>query len=473
MSELGDLLADPKLHLLRVKVDAPEPRALHKAVADIADTGGSLRTPEAVAALQERVSAFARAGALQQLSRRDLREACKVFFHPPHALAEDEGVGWPLVAEVTRLERRAAFFALIDAYLDAFEPEERAVIETAKRLSAASEKWPWRDRDLWQDRAIKFHLFDPEIAPAAIAKAVLDTDLAPARTLDELGLNTDGRRTGGLAEAAFRSACDLVAGMAPQGAPDAQRKLIEWASARDGELIFRKSFRWFVQACLLPWERTEPTDAHKAQLVDCLERFGGGDPRSQPTAWRDVEENARAAYDVLLRWLTRASVMQFLDIVDRSLRDVSSRTMWAYRRAFWTSYLLAEQGPRIQRAWVAFGDDGARLALQTSRASGDKTFEAFGYQADKSSQHAALLVEIGDLLIVDWSHSAKYNVWRRRDANRPELFKENYEYGQLYSAPLQESHVSPSTYSWQKRLAAIIEGRQFFSPKQSWKPKRV
>jgi hypothetical protein len=261
--------------------------------------------------------------------------------------------------------------------------------------------------------------------------------------------------------------------MDPGLAANAQRKLIEWASSVDERFIFPRSFRWFVQACLLPWERVEPTNAHKTELLDCLERFGGGDPRSKPGLWRDVEDNARAAYDILLQWLTRASVMQFLDIVDRSMRDQSSRTMWAYRRAFWISYLTATEGPRIQRAWVAFGDDGKRLAKQAARESGDNTFLTFGTQVEKSAQHAALLVEIGDLLIVDWSHSAKYNVWRRGDANRPELFKEIYGWGQLYSGPIQESHVAPGTYTWQKRLASIIEGRQFFSPKQSWRPKRA
>ena len=122
---------------------------------------------------------------------------------------------------------------------------------------------------------------------------------------------------------------------------------------------------------------------------------------------------------------------------------------------------------------LAFGEDGARLARQTARETGDKTFLAFGTQLDKSHQHAALLVEIGDLLVVDWSHSAKYNVWRRGDPNRPVLFEKHYGYGKLYSGPIQESHVSPSTYSWQKALASIIEGKRLFSPKPSWKPRRV
>ena len=148
--------------------------------------------------------------------------------------------------------------------------------------------------------------------------------------------------------------------------------------------------------------------------------------------------------------------------------------MWSYRRAFWTSYLMGDgSGPTIDAAWVAFGQSGARLANTIAKESGDRSFSAFGLQNDKAPDQAALIIQMGDLLIVDWSHSAKYNVWRKGDKGRPALFKERYRAGELYSAPLQESHSSPSTYSWQKRLARIIEGRVFISEKPSWRPKRA
>ena len=154
--------------------------------------------------------------------------------------------------------------------------------------------------------------------------------------------------------------------------------------------------------------------------------------------------------------------------------DPAAKKMWDYRRAFWMSYLLSDgRSPGIDAAWVAFGDKGATLARDAVRTSGDRSFAAFGKQVDKSPEHAALILQIGDLTIVDWSHSAKYQVWRRGDKAIPQLFLSHYSHGALYSAPIQESHSSPSTFSWQKKLASIIEGQMIFSPKPSWKPKRV
>jgi hypothetical protein len=138
------------------------------------------------------------------------------------------------------------------------------------------------------------------------------------------------------------------------------------------------------------------------------------------------------------------------------------------------SYLLSDgNAPGIDAAWVAFGEDGARLAKDAARTSGDSSFSAFGRQNDKSAQHAALILQMGDLTIVDWSHSAKYQVWKRGQSGAPELFQPNYRYGALYNAPLQDSHSSPRTFSWQKRLAYIIEGRPFFSEKPAWRPRRA
>jgi hypothetical protein len=166
--------------------------------------------------------------------------------------------------------------------------------------------------------------------------------------------------------------------------------------------------------------------------------------------------------------------MQFLDIVGRSMTDADSRRMWAYRRAFWTSYLLGSDGaPAIQKAWIAFGRNAAQLARDAARSTADQSLMSFGEQNDKSDMHSALIMEIGDLLIVDWSHSAKYNVWKKGDRGRPELFKSSYPNGALYSAPLQDSHVAPANYTWQKKLAKIIEGKNFYAEKTSWRPKNV
>lgn len=475
MSHLANLVANPRSIVARMRIGTVEPVELRRAVVSIEQSGSAVSGQGVdIGELQQRITSWATQSSSEQLSRRDLRIGCQAVLHPPHPPAENEIVIDRLLGEVARKRRRAPFFAVIDAYLDGFDSESAPHAALANRLEAIASQWPWREDDTWPERISNFSLFDPTRAPRVLARRVLAGKEGPSRVLQEAGLDTAGRRYGALAETAFRYACHLVVQMKGQEAVSGQKVLIDWAHNEAGDFGYQRVWPDFVEASLAPWEIEEPSEAHKSALLEMLERFGGGDPRAKPERWRTVMDRAPGAYAVLMRWLTRASVLQFLDIVDRLMPDNASRLMWAYRRAFWMSYLLSDgSAPGIDAAWVAFGDEGAQLARRTARETGDKSFNAFGKQNDKSAQHAALILQMGDLTIVDWSHSAKYQVWQRGDNGVPQLFKDRYRSGELYSAPIQESHSSPKTFTWQKALARIIEGRNFYSPKASWKPRGV
>lgn len=471
---LKELVAAPKALLARLRVEVPGPVALRQAVAAIEGEAQGASDVEALGVLQSRIATTVRGDGAQQLTRRDLREGCKAFLLPPDPPGRSQDLREALIGEVRALERRAAFFALIDSYIDAFDSEDPDVAATAEQLGLTARVWPWRDGDHWPADITALDLFDPQRAPVRLADLVLRGEASPLDVLNRVGLATPGRRKGGLAAEAFTRACGLVALLRGREAVEAQLRLIDWARDEAGTLAYARAWPDLVDACLTPWTKGEPDNEHKAHLIEALERFGGGDPRIRPERWRSVIDRFPEAYGLLLRWLTRASVLQFLDIVDRSLRESDAKRMWSYRRAFWTSYLMGTGGgPQIDAAWVAFGDDGARLANQAARESGDRSFAAFGRQEDKSSQHAALIVRIGNLTIVDWSHNAKYNVWQATDRGAPQLFKPRYRLGELYSAPLQESHSAPANFSWQKKLARIIEGRTFWTEKPEWRPRRV
>lgn len=472
MTSLAKLASDPSILVVRMRVGTTEPTQLRRAIAKLKTTGnGSERRLEDIGEVQHRIAEWATSHSPRALSRRDLRAGCHAILHPPFPLAEQDAVLNRLTTEVERNKRRAAFFALIDAYLDGFEEKNPTIDTLARKLTGMADRWPWRETDNWPFRFDEFDLLNPDRAPDLLATEILRGHLGPDEVLRQAGLDTPGRKFGGLVEAAFRAACNLVKRMSGQDAISGQRVLISWAKAENGDFGYQKAWPEFVEASLVPWEIVEPSEAHKSALLEMLEKFGRGDPRAKPQRWRVVMDKAPGAYAVLMRWLTRASVLQFLDIVDRLMPDDAAKLMWAYRRAFWMSYLLSDgNSPGIDAAWVAFGDEGARLAEKVARESGDRSFTAFGKQHDKTAQHAALIIKMGDLTIVDWSHSAKYQVWRRGEKGAPDLFQDNYKYGSLYSAPLQDSHVSPRTYSWQKRLAQIIEGRAFLTEKRSWRP---
>jgi hypothetical protein len=474
MSELASLLSRPDVLSTRIKARPIEPVALQRLAQSLPGVSGSRLSMEQTGELQRRLHEAAAAGEVDQLRSRDIREGCKVFLHAPAPIIESARTSDAVLRRVEDKAQRPAVLALITAYIDGFREGEQFGA-FASRVRQLVGRWSGRPISPWPELHKSVSLFEPSKAPVNIAAAVLGGGQPPGEVLNRLGLDTEIRQRGGLAEASFIEATRVV--MAKQGPAviPLQERIIEWGMTAEGRLSFAKALPATVNALLLPWCDADPPDMHRTHLIDVLMSLGGGDPRTKPGQWRDVQQTASEAYSVLIRWLTRASVFQFFDIVDQSLaKDLQGRTMWAYRRRFWTSYLLGEEdAPTIEEAWVAFGEEGAWLARKAARESQEAGFAAFGTQEDRSATHAALIMRIGDWTIVDWSHNAKCNFWRRGASEAPQLYRPRYPSGTLYSAPRKHSHASPATYTWQKTFAEIIEGKRFYTERLSWRPKRA
>ena len=461
MSRLLDLLENDDALTKGLKVRALEPLLLRRTVEAIRFEARDINL-EATGALQDRVASLLRADPKKVLRRSDLRESCKTFLSPPRAPGRDEEVGSPLIAQVRQTERRAALFALLDAYLDGFSAEDEDVVRLAKSLRGLTKTWTWREGDPWPDRISTFSLLNPDTAPKALSKAVLSSDFDVLRVLDAAGLSTEGRRTGGLAEAAFAQSCVNVSGMKADTAIPPQHRLMQWAGPT-GTLRYPRVWPAYANALFKPWSKSEPVKAHKALIMEHAMGYAG-DPRINAARWRPVKDDMGDAYDTIVRWLTQASVKQFFDIVGQTMTDRPD--MWAERRKFWTQYLDADM---ISAAWVAFGSDGASLANRAATRANDKSLSMFGRLASgagRSSQHAALIMRIGDLTIVEWSHNGKWNIWGPKDKNPPVLFRQNarhlpdYYPLELMNAPTSSSHMS----GWQYKIAQVIRNQTGLRP---------
>jgi hypothetical protein len=458
MTALADLFADPARLLSRAKSKAPEPRTLRKVVAAMSEEQGANLSSESTEVLQARIATAAAAGAdgLNRLSRRELREGCRAFLYPPHPPGRSPEIGDPLIGHVVRLQRRAAYLALIDAYLDSFAIDDPDVLRLAKALALTAQSWPWREVDQWAGRAETFKIFDPEQAPDFLAAAVLGSPALPRSILEKAGLISEGRRKGGLAEAAFRAACRTTASKLGHAAIPFQDRVLEWARDGGQTLVFPKAWPAYAGALFSPWRSDDPPPAHRNALIEAAVAYGG-DPRVNESRWATVRDDVSSAYDVIVRWLTKASVEQFFDIVNETM--TLRPDMWKERRAFWTDYLKADM---ISAAWVAFGADGAHRAARAARANADVGLSMFGRLSSgggRSPEHAALIMKIGDLTVVEWSHNGRCNIWRRGDAAIPKLFRYNtrglpdYTPSELMNAPLGLTHQG----AWQWKVAQAIK----------------
>jgi hypothetical protein len=452
MTALARLLADPAALSKRIEVSAPEPIALRRAAARIDGVIGRSMQEIDLEDIRARIVVAARENAQDVLSRRDLREGCRSYLQPPDPPGRDAAVGDWLIGEVDRLRRRAAFFALIDAYLDQFAPNDDDIARLGKRLSALCKGWPWRPTDPWPERIRAFNLFDSIQAPARLAAAIFKSDDEPRDVMVRAGLVTEGRRKGGLAQSAFSAGCRLVAEKRGASATSLQHKIIAWARSEALALAYPAAWPNFAAALFDPWSDQEPENAEKTLLIEAATKYGG-DPRINAARWRPIENTG--AYEVIVRWLTKASVEQFFDIVAQT---TDRPDMWAERRKFWTRYLKADM---ISAAWVAFGADGAWRAEEAAKRSSDAGLSMFGRLGSgggRTAEHAALIMRIGDLTVVEWSHNGRWNIWRRQDKGHPELFRHNnkrwpdYQPQELMNGALWGPHMG----AWQFKVREIV-----------------
>jgi hypothetical protein len=445
-----------------LKVQPPALQSIPRAAAAINDRGGVLRDGTSIPRLQDAIlSAFAE-GALDHLRPRDLRQAPRCFFEGPHPLGSDVGPREAILALIAKRQQKSAVLSAIFQYLEAFDTTDPSVARLGDWLAEVVASWDWP----WRDRAKDYELFKVAAAPARLARAVLASRAPADRILNDIGL-PEAAATGALGEAAFSAGCGLVSRAQQPAVIPLQQRIMSWARRGD-RFSYPAAFAAYVAALLDPWANAEPPDTHRRVILGELEAFAG-DPRIRPGRWNIVKDREPAAYATLLRWLTKASVYQFFDIVDR----VADRQMWRYRRAFWTAFLEAGH---IEQAWVVFGANGERFARQAARESGDKSLTVFGRLLSgrgRSPDHAALVMKIGDLTIAEWSHNGKYNIWPRGSTNAPKLFEELYHPDELRLAPIDGSHTSNESYGWQRTVAGIIRSHTGRTTLMSaWQPGR-
>jgi hypothetical protein len=459
---LKAVLEAPDDLLRSLKFRTPAVTALARAVRAINDRGQVSGADEPIADLQERIALAVQNRAIDALRPRELRRSPNGFFDGPRPIARDAATREAVLALIAKRQQKSAVLAAIFQFLERFDPGDLDVVRVGQWLDEIVRQWDWS----WRERAVEYELFRAGDAPERLARAVLASDQLPSRVLDDIGL-PEAIATGALGEAAFAAACQLTLRSNEADVVRLQQRLIGWGHG-GSRFGFDRLFPLYVSALLDPWANVEPPEEHRRVIMRELEEYAG-DPRIRSAKWNVIKDRAPSAYDILLRWLTKLSVYQFFDIVDR----VADRNMWAYRRAFWTAYLEAGH---IEQAWVVFGENGARLARLAAKQSGDKSLGYFGKLESgggRTPDHAALVMRIGSLTIAEWSHNGKYNIWRSGDRTAPKLFEDRYEPDELRFGTIDGSHSGNEYFSWQQNVARIIRNETRRATNMAaWRPER-
>jgi len=311
--------------------------------------------------------------------------------------------------------------AVVSTWLDVF-PEGPGSEQLAAAAAMAANRHDWPYAAAGQ----RFSLWERASAAAALGREMLakaDTDSALKSAALRPGHYTAGIVIGGLEAAAID-----VAGRTGSSAEVGCATLLDM-SDRIG--IAGSQRARVGRALLRPWQRSAPPD----DLRRRIQRFvlsKIGDPRSKQSEnsnWQQLlnqlsERGFSAESDdlknTISRWLVRDTFDLFFRLVARTTDDP---VQWRRRDTFWRRYL---EDNSVENAWFILGDD----AKWASRADGNLLGSAGGIgelRSGATSDQSALLMQIGDLTVAEWSSRGSCCFWRPEAERMPEFGNEKFD----------------------------------------------
>lgn len=379
----------------------------------------------------------------ESIESHELRDAAWCLWDTNPALASTPALS-VIVDALHRSADRRAYRSFASAFLSKFDPKLHGITEVAEVLTrrASNVAGPWeRLQDV-------FDFFHPQHGPSRVADAALAARTSPADLLVNNGLGALDANSG------YAKACEgaILRGIEDDSSLDplARLDLVRKISLKnDKQLYFQDHAPLVANALILPFGISMPDRyAQEAYLPLLIGLFG--DPRLHPGRWSRMRE----AEQSLKRWLARASLVQFLDVVDR----VAKEHMWVFRRAFWEAVYRREL---IEDAWVVFDRSGAAIAKQ---AFGDQL--PFASLKGAQDGQAVLLLRLRRGLVAEWSHDGRCVIWNNdEDRSAPRMYKKAYDAHELRHPTATDrvdgqvfavSHNGSGTYSWQRKVADKI-----------------
>jgi len=434
-------------------------RAVENLEKNIAEAGGGIG--ESPSSFKSRIrSLWKQQRDLANLPMRDLRGIA--FFlhqtdeHDTDVLADDEDFFLTFLRTVEDRPSSLLIRAFTSSFFIHFGRSPKCDMALAKSLNS----FPPNVTPPRLQHFREHNLIDPKGGPTKLARLLEDAEDIPD-TLSSIGFDSILGHSAFVSEA-YERFCGQVAGS--NDPENDVSRLMSWTISDTQSLkeAFPDRTTATADALLLPWSNAgvnppKPLEARiKAFLISSL-----GDPRFKTASarWNSVSDEARL---VLKRWMNRASVTQFFDIVDETMNTADEKRMWRYRRAYWTAYL-----DEIEDAWVVFGSRGVAMAMDAARRSDDSSLRQFGQfnTSGAQSTHAVLILTIGDITVGEWSHNGKCRIWTGSvKPIRP--YEKYYSVHELRNGDWDTSHTSNEQYGWQRKVADQIQHHTGVSKRQ-------
>ena len=351
-----------------------------------------------------------------------------------------------------------AFALLLDAYLANYNPEEpwfHPVRSCLGKIIQSSNSSPRINR--LARRCVKYSFLE-EDGPKQFGQMIFQKRADLQGFLADAGLAGIKDRQGFVAYA-FQWFMADIRDRLTKSQPmkkDLLQSFLNFSRVNTTTLRFEKYRVLLIDSLLEPFENNDEPVREKELIFDFLITTFG-DPRTQLDRWAHVSQ---VSCRVINRWLVKGTLEDFFNLLKKvAERDNDAKKMWRYRQAFWSAYLHKNV---ITQAWVILGKEARIFANRYLDLGRDKYGSLVG-GTGVSRLHSVLLLEIGGLVVAEWSHNGKAHIWLSDERVKPIFHRREYDREELTnntSGATSDSppfiHSSSESGFWQKKISDYI-----------------
>lgn len=186
------------------------------------------------------------------------------------------------------------------------------------------------------------------------------------------------------------------------------------------------------------------------------------DPSVDKNKWPSLPEmlggeKARdECIEIVRRWRVFQSINLFFRVIGQTVTKDEYKHHFPKRKDFWLGYFKQNA---VSDAWIILGKDAAEL-METMTRRGDSEIANLKYArlGGAMREQSVLLLKVGSLTIMEWSHSGACRVWRSSDAKAPKFRQSHYQREYLMSDPEVSVRHDPNG-KWQGNLHRIIRDK--------------
>lgn len=339
-----------------------------------------------------------------------------------------------------------------DLDFDRFVSEIRGVLAQAEGSAA-----------LWMlDLQQQYRWFQPAEVGALLGRKLCIESRTTADVLAGMGLWSGFLGTK-LASEAFHGVVSQAGELLSRS--DVVGRVLSWSRTELPDSRVKTVFRYpehriaLADGLVKPWIRQTPPDALRNELLSHLIKHYG-DPRTIDTVnrghhWQGVSP---ATLATVRRWMVGDTLRGFMRVLQLTADEI-----WRHREKFWMAYY--DRGV-VEEAWLALG---SQAAWRAQRELGKAAWRQYGQlTAGAAPDQSVLLLRIGQVVFMEWSHNGSLRAVYVHDEQMPALYQSEYsghELRQVQSLDFHDgmnqnpqlTHAHSDRGTWQRKARDFID----------------